>query len=104
VNQPKGFASYTTAATADATRAFGTVEHVATGASGAFKTLTSTVNPVDDLYNLVSKMKALYRPGSSWVTNKAVLFTIMAFKDYQGRYVFSPTTAPGVRTPSWATR
>jgi HK97 family phage major capsid protein len=96
VNQPKGFASYTTAATADATRAFGTVEHVATGVSGAFKTLTSTVNPVDSLYELVGKMKALYRPGASWVTNKAVLFTIMAFKDYQGRYVFSPTTAPGV--------
>lgn len=96
VNQPKGFASYTTAATGDATRAFGTIEHVTTGVSGAFKTLTSTVNPVDDLYNLVSKMKALYRPGAGWVTNKAILFTIMAFKDYQGRYVFSPTTAPGV--------
>lgn len=96
VNQPKGFLAGATAATADATRAFGTIEHVATGASGAFKTLTSTVNPVDDLYNLVSKMKALYRPGSRWVTNKNVLFTIMAFKDYQGRYVFSPTTAPGI--------
>lgn len=95
VNQPKGFTAYATAATGDATRAFGTLEHVATGASGAFKTLTSTVNPVDDLFNLVSKMKALYRPGCRWVTNKAVLFTIMAFKDYQGRYVFSPTTAPG---------
>lgn len=96
VNQPKGFTSYTTAATGDATRAFGTVEHVATGTSAAFKTLTSTVNPVDDLYTLVGKMKALYRPGCSWVTNKAILFTIMSFKDYQGRYVFSPTTAPGV--------
>jgi HK97 family phage major capsid protein len=97
VNQPKGFASYTTAATADATRAFGTIEHVATGASGAFKTLTSTVNPADDLFTLVSKLKAAYRPGSSWVTNKATLFTMMAFKDYQGRYVFAPTTAPDVK-------
>jgi HK97 family phage major capsid protein len=97
VNQPKGFSSYTTAATGDATRAFGTIEHVATGASGAFKTLTSTVNPADDLFSLVSKLKAAYRPGSSWVTNKAVLYTIMAFKDYQGRYVFAPTTAPDVK-------
>jgi HK97 family phage major capsid protein len=96
VNQPKGFASYTTAATGDATRAFGTVEHVATGSSGAFKTLTSTVNPVDDLYSVVSKMKAMYRAGSSWVMPKSVLFTIAAFKDYQGRYVFTPTAAPGV--------
>lgn len=97
VNQPKGFAAYTTAATADATRTFGVIEHVATGVSGAFKTLTSTVNPADDLFTLVSKLKAAYRPGSSWVTNKAVLFTVMAFKDYQGRYVFAPTTAPDVK-------
>lgn len=96
VVQPKGFASYTTAATADATRAFGTIEHVATGVSGAFKTLTSTVNPVDDLYTLVGKMKALYRSGASWVMPKGTLFTIAAFKDYQGRYVFTPTTAPGI--------
>jgi HK97 family phage major capsid protein len=96
VVQPKGFTSYTTAATADASRAFGTLEHVATGASGAFKTLTSTVNPADDLYLLVSKMKAAYRTGSRWVLNKATLFQIMGFKDYQGRYVFNPTSAPGV--------
>jgi HK97 family phage major capsid protein len=96
VNQPKGFLSYGTAATADATRAFGTLEHVGTGVSGGFKVLTATVNPVDDLFTLVSKMKALYRTGSKFLTNKAVLFTIMGMKDYQGRYVFNPTTAPGV--------
>jgi HK97 family phage major capsid protein len=96
IQQPKGFTAYTTAATGDATRAFGTIEHVATGVSGGFKVLSSTVNPVDDLFTLVGKMKAMYRPGSSWVTNKAVLFTIMSFKDFQGRYVFNPTTAPGV--------
>ena len=96
INQPLGFLSGPApVATADATRAFGTLEFYATGASGAFKTLTSTVNPADDLYTLVSKMKAMYRPGCKWVTNKAVLFQMMAFKDYQGRYVFSPTTAPG---------
>lgn len=96
VKQPKGLLSGATAATADATRAFGTIEHVATGVSAGFKALTSTVNPVDDLYLLVSKMKAAYRANARWLTNKAVLFTIMAMKDYQGRYVFSPTTAPGV--------
>lgn len=96
VNQPKGFLAGATAATADATRAFGTIEHVGTGASGAWKTLSSTVNPVDDLYTLVSKLKAAYRAGAGFVTNKALLFEIMAMKDYQGRYVFSPTSAPGM--------
>ena len=41
-------------------------------------------------------MKAAYRAGSNFVTNKALLFEIMAMKDYQGRYVFNPTSAPGV--------
>jgi HK97 family phage major capsid protein len=95
-NMPTGFLNGATAATADASRAFGTIEHIATGTSNAFKTLSGTVNPVDDLFTVVSKMKAAYRNGSTWVTNKALLFEVMAMKDYQGRYVFNPTTAPGV--------
>ena len=97
VNQPQGFLSAPNAATADATRAFGTLESVGTGASGAFKTLSSTVNPADDLFTLVSKLKAMYRAGSNFVMNKDTLFKVMAFKDYQGRYVFSPTTQPGLQ-------
>ena len=96
VNQPKGFLTYPNVATGDPTRAFGSIEFVGTGASGAFKTLTSTVNPVDDLFTVIGKMKAAYRAGSRWVMNKSVLFTIAAFKDYQGRYVFVPTSAPGI--------
>jgi HK97 family phage major capsid protein len=96
VVQPRGFTSYPVAATADSSRAFGTLEYTYTGASGAFKTLTSTVNPVDDLYTVVSRMKKGYRAGAAWVMNKNTLFTVMGFKDYQGRYVFNPTTAPGV--------
>jgi len=96
VNKPTGFLAGATAATADASRAFGTIEHIPTGTAGAWKTLSGTVNPADDLFTVVSKMKAAYRNGSNWVTNKAMLFEIMAFKDFQGRYVFNPTTAPGV--------
>ena len=96
VNQPMGFLSATAVATADATRTFGQLEYFATGASGAFKTLSSTVNPADDLFTLVGKLKKGYRQGSSWVMNKATKFAIMGFKDYQGRYVFNPATAPGI--------
>lgn len=96
VNQPMGFLSGAApVTTADATRAFGTLQYTGTGASGAFKTLTSTVNPADDLFTVVSLLKAGYRQNSRWVLNKATLFQIMGFKDYQGRYVFSPTSAPG---------
>ncbi len=97
VNQPRGFlAGNAPVATGDATRAFGTLEFVGTGASGAFKTLSGTVNPVDDLYTVIGKLKAGYRSGSNWVMNKDTLFKVAAFKDFQGRYVFSPTSAPGV--------
>jgi len=96
VNQPKGFLAGATAATADATRAFGTLEHVGTGAAGAFKTLSSTVNPVDDLYVLVGKLKAAYRAGAVFVMNKNTLFAVAAMKTYQGTYVFSLSTTPGV--------
>ena len=97
VNQPRGFLSGAApVATADATRAFGTLEFVGTGSSGAWKTLSATVNPADDLYSVAGKIKALYRRGSVWVIPKSILFDIMSFKDYQGRYVFSPTTAPGL--------
>jgi len=81
INQPIGFLAGTCAATADATRDFGTLEYLATGNSGAFDTLSSTVNPADDLFTLVSKLKAAYRQGSRWVLNKNTLFAIMAFKD-----------------------
>ena len=97
VNQPLGLLSATNVATADATRAFGSVEYLATGASGAFKTLSSTVNPADDLFTVVGKLKAGYRAGSNWLMNKNTLFAIMAFKDYQGRYVFNPASQPGVQ-------
>lgn len=98
VNQPLGFLSGAApVATADATRAFGTLEYVGTGASGAFKTLTSTVNPADDFYTLVSKLKAGYRKDACFVMNKATLFAIMGFKNYQGFYVYNPATAPGMQ-------
>lgn len=97
VNQPQGFLAAPSVATGDAARAFGSLEYFATGSSGAFKTLSSTVNPADDLFTLVSKLKAGYRQGANWVLNKNTLFAIMAMKDYQGRYVFNPTSQPGVQ-------
>jgi HK97 family phage major capsid protein len=96
VAQPRGFTTYPVASTGDATRAFGTLEYQGTGSNGAFRTLSSTVNPTDDLFALVGKLKKAYRPGALWVMNKLTLFAVMAFKDYQGRYVFNPSTAPGV--------
>jgi HK97 family phage major capsid protein len=51
VGQPRGFLTHTTAATGDATRDWGTLEHVATGASGAFK--AASASPADCLFDVV---------------------------------------------------
>lgn len=91
-SQPTGLLTPTMAATADASRAFGTVEYVATGVSGAFP----ASSPSDILLTLASKVKARYRNNAKWVLNKATLFTIAAFKDSGGRYIFNPIAAPGV--------
>src|SRR6266404_3071761 len=96
VVQPRGFTTYPVAATADATRLFGTLEYTFTGSNGAFKTTSATVNPTDDLITLVGRMKKGYRDGCWWVMNKNTLFAVMAMKDSVGRYIFNPTSAPGI--------
>jgi len=91
-NQPKGLLTPTFVATGDATRAFGSVEFLGTGTAGAFP----ATNPTDILLALAGKIKARYRQNARWVMNKNTLFTIAAFKDASGRYIFNPITAPNV--------
>ena len=91
-NQPKGFLNYTTAATADSSRAFGTLEHVATGVSGDF----AASNKGDVLVSIVYKLKAGHRNGARWVTNKAILGEIRAFKEATtNAYMWQPGLAAG---------
>ncbi|MGA7181405.1 MAG: phage major capsid protein [Thiobacillaceae bacterium] len=97
VNQPMGFLSNPVANTSDATRAFGTLEYVYTGTSGNFKTTSSSVNPSDDLFTLAQSLKAAYRKNAVFVMNKKTLFAVMGMKDNQGRYIFNPTTQPGMQ-------
>jgi HK97 family phage major capsid protein len=91
-NQAKGLLNPTFAATADATRAFGTVEYVPTGVAGAF----AATSPTDIFFTLASKVKAAYRNNASFVMPKSVLFQVAAFKDTSGRYIFNPITSPNV--------
>jgi HK97 family phage major capsid protein len=95
VNRPKGILTYPTAATADATRAFGTLEYVPSGAASTLPLLTSTVNPLDPLFTLIYKMHPGYRGGAAWYMNSLTLSVVSAIKDYQGRYVVIPSAAIG---------
>jgi HK97 family phage major capsid protein len=89
--KPKGFLTYTTAATADGVRAFGTLQHVASGTAGAFP----ASNPADKLVDLVQALRPAYRQGAVFVTNSKTLAVIRKFKDAQGAFLWQPSMIIG---------
>lgn len=93
VTQPRGLFSYTTAATADATRTWGVFEHVATGASADF----NATNPADYIIDLISKLKMGYLQNASFLMPRAVRAKIRKFKEATtNAYMWQPGLAKGV--------
>lgn len=90
-NKPKGFLTAPTATASDATRAFGTLQYVPTGAAGAF--LAS--NPQDRLVELVHALRAPYRQGAVWVMNSSTLATIRKFKTTDGAFIWQAGMTAG---------
>lgn len=78
--KPKGLLTYPTATTSDATRAFGTIQYVKTGAAAAFAPASATVSPADCLVNLVHSLRQGYRQGAVWLMNSNTLATVRKFK------------------------
>lgn len=96
-NKPKGILGYTTATTADATRAFGTVQHVVTGVAADFATPTATLSPADCLIDLIYALKAGYRQGAVWMMNSLTTAKVRKFKDaVDGEYIWTPPSAEGI--------
>jgi phage major capsid protein, HK97 family len=87
--KPRGFTTYSTAATADATRADKTFEHVLSGADGAFKAANS--NPADCLVDAVHALKADYRPGAVWMMARLTVGAVRKIKDTTGVYLWQPS-------------
>ncbi len=90
VNKPRGFLSAPTAATGDATRAFGTLQFVTSGAAGNF----AATNPQDRLIDLVHALASPYRQGAVWVMNSATLARIRKFKTSDGAFIWQPGLGP----------
>jgi HK97 family phage major capsid protein len=95
ISKPRGLCDYPTAATADATRPWGTIEHINTSANGAFRTRSGDTNPVDDLINVVYALKAAYRGNARWMTSRAVLGAARKLKDGQGNFIWQPAAVAG---------
>lgn len=90
-DKPKGFLSYTTAATGDDARAFGTLEHMITGVSADFP----AADPSDILIDLVHSLKAGYRQNAAFVMNTDLVAEIRKMKDVDGQYLWRPGLTDG---------
>ncbi|WP_336965431.1 phage major capsid protein [Sphingobium aquiterrae] len=90
-NKPKGFLTYTTTAEADAVRAFGSLQYVASGAAGGF----AASSPQDRLIDLVQSLKAPYRQGAVFVMNAATLARIRKFKTSDGAFLWQASLSVG---------
>lgn len=88
--RPRGFTTYPTAATADSTRGWGTMEHVATGTNGSFG--TSSLG-AEKLIQLMYKLRTAYRPGAVWAMSKTTLGVARQLKDAAGSFVWLPNMA-----------
>lgn len=77
---PRGFTTYTTEATADSagTRAFGTIEHIATGQAGAWPTTTAAI--YDKLVDVVQALRPRYRQRARWVMGTEAITKLRKMK------------------------
>jgi len=89
-NRPTGFlAGPTPVSTADASRAFGTLQYVASAQTAAMPTT------VDVFLDLVYSLRARYRANARWVTNKLVLSAMRKYKDTTNQYLWQPSVQAG---------
>jgi HK97 family phage major capsid protein len=90
VNKPRGFLGAPNAATADATRPFGTLQFITSGAAGNF----AASNPQDRLIDMVHALASPYRQGAVWVMNSATLARVRKFKTSDGAFIWQAGLGP----------
>lgn len=82
--KPRGFLTYT--AGVPTKSAWGKIEQVNSGASGAF----AATDPGDKLIDFVFKLKAAYRAGAVWLMARSTVAAARKLKDGQGNYLWQP--------------
>jgi HK97 family phage major capsid protein len=87
VAKPRGFTTYPTSTADDSTRPWGTMQHINTGANGAF----ASSNPADVLFDVVDALKDAYKANARWVTRQSVITMIRKFKESTtNAYIWQP--------------
>lgn len=87
IKKPRGFLSYKdTAETAgDASRSWGALQYVPTGAAGAFPTLSNGAADVGCLYDIKAALNAELRVDAVWAMNSGTFAFLEKLKDADGR-------------------
>jgi len=89
-NQPLGFLTAATSTAGDATRIFGTLQHLVSGNATGFD-----VSPELKLIDLVHSLKAGHRQGASWVMNSKTLAVVRKLKAADGSFLWQPGLMEG---------
>ncbi|MDC8756254.1 phage major capsid protein [Janthinobacterium fluminis] len=90
VKKPTGILSGPTpVATADNSRAFGTLQYFASGQASALP------SSQDTFLDMVYGVRARYRTNAQWLTAKAVLAALRKYKDNDGQYLWQPALTAG---------
>lgn len=85
-NKLTGFlAGPTPVATADSSRAFGTLQYIASGQAAALPT------SADTFYDLIYALRARYRANARWVTSKLLVAALRKYKDTTNNYLWQPS-------------
>lgn len=88
-NKPTGFlAGPAPVTTADAARAFGTLQYVATGQAAALAT-----DPFDTFKDISFLLKSGYRANSRWVMSSLTMAALAKLRDAEGRYLLASSVS-----------
>lgn len=90
VGRPRGFLSHATTTQKDPVRAFGTLQHVASGVAGGFG-----ADAADKLIDVVHALRPPYRQGAAWVMNSTTVARLRKLKDGDGNFLWRPGLSEG---------
>ncbi|HEO9146092.1 TPA: phage major capsid protein [Enterobacter asburiae] len=80
--KPKGFLAYASSLADDKTRAFGTLQHILSGATAGVT--------ADAIIKLVYTLRKVHRNGAKFMMNNNSLFSVRILKDSEGNYLWRP--------------
>jgi HK97 family phage major capsid protein len=89
IKKPRGITTFPMGTATDATRAFGTIQYIASGIAGALP-----ANP-DSFIDVIYALKAKFRQNARWLMNSLTMAAIRKYKDGEGNYMWQPSLIAG---------